>query len=394
MGAAISATARGTVNAATNSGILTNRIVIDMSSEIALLKPRISPLTVITKRMNTRPTTSYKFEWMEDTMMARWSAINNTGGAYTDSTTAIVVDDGTIVAIGDLVKSVATGEVMAVTGISSNTLTITRGYGETAAATASVANDVKLLVVGNVNIQGGVAPAEKYNQPTASYNYTQIFKTPFSVTNTLEAMKLYGPSELSRLQAKKGVEHAMSLEYAFLFGERKLDLTGAQPATTTGGVLKFLAGTTNVQSAAASASDATVEEAIDEWVADLFIYGSDNKVWFCSSEIISRVNKIAKANLSLVQGDMDKTYGINILKWMTPHGTLNMVQHPLLVEGYSKYSFALDMDNCAYRPLTGRDTKLLTNIQANDEDGRRDMYQTEAGLEIKSPLTHGIFSLT
>jgi hypothetical protein len=43
--------------------------------------------------------------------------------------------------------------------------------------------------------------------------------------------------------------------------------------------------------------------------------------------------------------------------------------------------------------LKGRDTKLMTNIQNNDEDGRRDMYQTECGLEIKLPKTHGIIKL-
>ena len=52
------------------------------------------------------------------------------------------------------------------------------------------------------------------------------------------------------------------------------------------------------------------------------------------------------------------------------------------------------MKNIAYRPLTGngvnRDTFIETNIQANDEDGRRDQIITEAGLEISLPETHAI----
>jgi hypothetical protein len=54
----LSTTARGTAN------ILSNRIVIDMSNEISMLKPRISPLTVISKRLNTKPTHNYKYEWI------------------------------------------------------------------------------------------------------------------------------------------------------------------------------------------------------------------------------------------------------------------------------------------------------------------------------------------
>jgi hypothetical protein len=245
-------------------------------------------------------------------------------------------------------------------------------------------------------MQGGVAPAEKYNTPSAVYNYTQIFKTPFSVTNTLEAMKLYGGSELAILHNKKGIEHAQSIEYAMLFGERKLDTSGAQPLTTTAGVLKFLAGTTNVDTVSrATANTAALQQAaLNSWCEKLFVYGSGEKTWFCAPSIISWVNAIAQDKVEFIQADKDKTLGLNIIRYQSPFGVLNMVQHPLLVNGYTDYSFALDLDNIAYRPLAGRDTKLNTNIQNNDEDGRRDMYITEAGLELKLPTTHGMFILT
>lgn len=387
MGETIVSTARGTAN------ILSNRIIIDMANEIADLKPRVYPLTVLSKRLNTSPTHSYKFEWMEDDMMARWTAINNAGTAYADDTTELVVDDETIIAVGDIIKCVATGEMLKVTAIATatHTVTVTRGYGETAAAAGSVANDAKLLVVGNANMQGGVAPAEKYNNPTAVYNYTQIFKTPFSVTNTLEAMDLYGGKELSRLQAKKGVEHAMSIEYALMFGERKLDTSGSQPLSTTGGILKFLAGTENVNEITKTTT--TPQKDMDAALEEIFTYGSESKVALCSPSFITWVNQMAQGKVQLIQADKDKTFGLDIVTYLTPHGKLNMTMHPLLVQGYADYAFILDMENISYRPLKGRDTKLMTNIQNNDEDGRRDMYQTEAGLEIKLPKTHGIIKL-
>lgn len=387
MGDTIVNTARGAAN------ILANRVIVDMSSDIALLRPRVSPLTVLTKKLNTKACHNYRFEWMEDDMMARWCAINNVAG-YASGITAIAVHagEGGLIAAGDLLKVVRTAEIIKVSAVATDALTVVRGYGETAAA--ALVDDDKLLVVGNANMQGGVSPAEKYNQPSAVYNYTQIFKTPFSATNTLEKMDLYGGSELSRLQSKKGIEHAMSLEYAMLFGERKLDTSGAQPVTTTAGVLKFLAGTTNVASTAANGTDAAVQAALNTWFENLFTYGSENKVWFCSPGIFSRINTIAVGKLQLVQSDKDSTFGLDVTTWQTPHGKLNMVMHPLLTQGYYNYSFALDMENLAYRPLSGRDTKLMTNIQANDEDGRRDMYITEAGLELKLPKSHGIFQLT
>lgn len=387
MGAALANTARGVNN------ILSNRIAIDMANDIALLKPRVNPLTVITKKLNTKSCNSYKFEWMEDDIMARWTSCP-AGAASGAATVALNAGDGALVAVGDILKNPATGELVRVTAIAVDSLTVTRGYGET--ATAAIAAGQKLLVVANAIMQGDVAPAEKYLQPTAVYNYTQIFKTPFSVTNTLDATKLYGGAELARLRSRKGVEHAMSLEYAMLFGERKFDTSGAQPLSTTAGVIKFLTGTPNAKSVSrATANTAALQQAaLDSWCETLFTYGSPTKTWFCAPSIITWVNQIAQSKVQVINADNDKTFGLDIIKYQSPHGTLNIVMHPLLINGYTDFAFALDLDSVSYRPLKGRDTKLLPNVQNNDEDGVRDMYLTEAGLELKLPASHGILKLT
>ena len=333
-------------------------------------------------------------EW-EDSYAARWTTINNAGSAYGTGDTSIVVTDASIMAVGDVIKSVGSGECLLVTGIASNTLTVVRAYGETAASATGLANTNKILVVGNANMQGSGAPAEKYNDPTAVYNYTQIFKTAFSATNTLEAMDLYGGSELSRLQAKKAVEHAESIEHAFLFGERKLVTTGSQPVSTTGGILKFLtvADATVATVVQTTTYTSGTQAELDTFFESLFAKGSDRRVWFCSPKIISFVNKLAEAKVQIINPS-ESTFGLQINQYQTAHGTMQMVMHQGLTQGYDGYSFALDMDNVAYRPLKGRDTKLMTNIQAADEDGRRDMYITECGLELKLPETHGIFYVT
>ena len=52
------------------------------------------------------------------------------------------------------------------------------------------------------------------------------------------------------------------------------------------------------------------------------------------------------------------------------------------------------MKNVNYRPLAGngvnRDTHIITNVQNNNVDGRKDIVLTEAGLEIQLPETHAI----
>ena len=64
----------------------------------------------------------------------------------------------------------------------------------------------------------------------------------------------------------------------------------------------------------------------------------------------------------------------------------------------SGYMALVDLDQVAYRPLVGnglnRDTHIITNVQQADEDLRKDMIITEAGLEITIPETHAMYSFT
>jgi len=57
----------------------------------------------------------------------------------------------------------------------------------------------------------------------------------------------------------------------------------------------------------------------------------------------------------------------------------------------------VDMSKVAYRPLVGnglnRDTAILTNVQNADEDLRKDMILTEAGLEISLPEAHALYQV-
>ena len=110
-----------------------------------------------------------------------------------------------------------------------------------------------------------------------------------------------------------------------------------------------------------------------------------------SSRLISVINGWALGKLQVTQNE--KTYGIAVTKYVTPFGVLNLVHEPLF-EGavYGGYGVVLDPEDVKYRPLNGRDTKLETNIQANDVDARTDQYITETGLEVRSPKKHAVIT--
>ena len=86
-----------------------------------------------------------------------------------------------------------------------------------------------------------------------------------------------------------------------------------------------------------------------------------------------------------------KSYGLNLQRLITPHGTVHLVQERLLRgEQLSGWAFLLPMpieNFIKYRPLIGngenRDTRLMTNIKTDDDpDYYKDQIKTEAGFEF------------
>ena len=80
------------------------------------------------------------------------------------------------------------------------------------------------------------------------------------------------------------------------------------------------------------------------------------------------------------------------MKIDTVHGEIALVKEPLFRGLASTFMALVDLDHVSYRPLVGnginRDTAIQTNVQASDEDLRKDMILTEAGLEVSLPDTH------
>jgi hypothetical protein len=86
---------------------------------------------------------------------------------------------------------------------------------------------------------------------------------------------------------------------------------------------------------------------------------------------------------------LDKTFGVNISRYISPNGNVNIIRH-VLFEGnvYDEYAVGLDMENIGMKVM--QPTILKMNIQANDADGWEDEYLTEAGFMLMLESTHGV----
>jgi len=254
-------------------------------------------------------------------------------------------------------------------------VTAGRAFGTTAAAAG--ADGDGLYIIGNVNEENSGARNVNTTRSSKESNYTQIFKTTFSVSGTEKESNLYGGDDLRYQRAKKGTEHNLDIERAMWWGEKKSSTgTNGHPMRATGGVHEFImSGSSYVQ----NQGGVLTAPDFNTFLREGFTYGANEKYFFCGGIILQAINEFARGQI--VMQPLANTYGMQIGKYVTSFGTINIVHNPLFVEDYAGYGYLLDLDCFKYRPYNNRDTKLQTNIQANDTDGEIDQYITECGLQ-------------
>jgi hypothetical protein len=369
-----------TITGARSSYNINNeRLVVDMSSKIYELDPDTAPLLTLTGNIGKTPAHNPKYDWMEDDFAPVWDAVNNAAGITAVDTT-IEVDNWAYFEEGQLVKVPRTGEVMRVTIASASPITVVRGIGSTAAA--ALVDNEPLLILGDANEEGASSRDAKTIQVETAYNYTQIFRTTVEATETNQATELYGGPDRAYQRKKRGIEHTLKMERQFWFGERSITI-GTHPRRTTGGVFEFLSD--NFYDAGGMLTESEWENFLDI----TFTKGSKIKWGFMSGQVISIINLWAKGRLEVLP--KDKTYGLSVVKYVSPHGELNMVRNRLFTGAtYGSYCAVLDLEDKAIQQRVLRDTKFKTNIQDNDEDSWKDEYITEAGIEVKLADRHSV----
>ena len=370
----------------------------DMADVISLLDVDRYPLLAILTNAGKDPvskkgkafkkeaTTDSEFKWFEDSFQSKESTIASSqdgkdisGEESFDLTSS---NEGNKFSVGDIVTLPGKKYNFKVTDVSGATLTVTKELGgETGSQDLS---DEPIWIIGNANEEGATLRTIKGTAPEEKVGYCQIFRTPFGVTETSKQTETtIKENDFDYQRRKKAIEHAREIETAFLFGKKQKDTTGSHPIRYTEGVLNAIS--THTEANVNSESD------FEEFLEDAFKNGNTEKYALMSPAFVTMINGWAKNLVTKVESE--KSYGITILKYESAHGTLNMIKHDLLKgTPYGNYCVVLDMENLTYKYLQNRDTKLLTDRQANDEDSKKEEYLTECGLQIQLEETHAVAS--
>jgi hypothetical protein len=363
--------------------------VVDMDSEMRLLDPDQTQFSTMVTRMPSRAATREKFNWLEEAYVTDVFTVD---AAYSSGATTVSVGTVESAAIkpNDVIRNMRTGQAMIVTVIGANgDLTVV----PQGTNVAGLVGD-KMLFVGSAFPQGAPLPQPKYSQRVLGFNYTQIFRSSWSFSNTAVANETYGGREPAKEAARKAVEHKREQEHNAFFGARFF-LTSGDPQGGSGGLIEFIQ--TNRQNVGGELT----ADYLDLFLTTVLSKGSSDKVIFTGTVgayYLSRFNRAGQGafwkptDTSVhgvkVDGFMNGVFGYQIPVVVKKEWS----NYPSGANGYNGMMFVVDMSNIERRPLRDRDTKLLTNRQPAGEDRIAAEYLTEAGWTVAQERTHGLLT--
>mgnify|MGYP002777630331 CR=1 FL=1 len=126
-----------------------------------------------------------------DTLLANTDTLNQ--ATFTPdglNATALTVTAGARFQAGDLVRPDASTEVMQVTSVAGNVLTVVRGYGGTTRTTLT--NGRRLFILGNAALEGADAAMARFTNRVRRSNFTQIFSATVEVSGSMRAARQHG----------------------------------------------------------------------------------------------------------------------------------------------------------------------------------------------------------
>ena len=357
---------------------VTERLIINIAADEA-------PIFNTLLRMGRKKTVgSTTLEWWTVDAAARQTLINNVAG-YDETATSIAVDSAAAMRVNDVIGIPRTKELMLITAINTNTLTVIRSVGTTDAA-AIVDND-PVINLGPFFMEGEDLPGARNTTNVKQTSRTQIFRRALELTATAAAVSLKGEDAKTQERRKKLVEITRDIEYAALLGEVFEETSGGKPRCGTMGVRSF--ATINV----ADGNGTLTEPELDDFLSQVFTKGSRHRVVFGGRTACDVVRRIKKPTM---QGrPEDSVIGFKATRYQTPDGEFDLARHPLMTGALDTELIVIDFDGGAegVAPeicvLNGRDLVLKENQQPPGKDGVADEYIGELGFTWGNPETHG-----
>lgn len=360
---------------------LSQRIKPQIEDTIALVMPNANPFTTISKHLRRRrEVEGPSFDIMEKDEQPREVLLNAT---YTGADTTIVLqaNHGKRVQKYSVLRHNKTGQLLWVSAVSTDTLTVTRSIG--GGGQAMEAGDA-LTVLASAFEDASRSGDMLSVKEDRVWNYVQFVRTKFGESVVQNATALFGGPDRETEEKWHAIEHARDIENTLLFGKRhKLTGAGGLPVYFSGGLEYFIR--TNVWDLGGNVPRETqwvefLEEAM-KWGRGGNLEGGGTKYFFCGARWQTVIESWGRDKIEY--RNHDTILGLRLGEYQTAHGRVIIVRDHLLTgEAFGHYAFLVDMNHVRYVFLKGNDTKLHKNVQDNDRAATEDEFRTFCGLHV------------
>lgn len=271
----------------------------------------------------------------------------------------------------------------------------------------SSANDLdgvdRMIITGNANEEGAEMPDSISYDPVEYDNYTQIFRNSLSISRTSRKTRLRTGDAYQERKRETLELHSIEMEKALIWGV-KYSTTGPRnkPKRFTQGLRNFITSNEpeNVDDFTSNADfsgDSWLqggEEWLDDQLERIFRYGRPEKLGVVGSGAMKAINRLSKVSGDINLRPMTASYGLKVVEWITPFGTLYLKTHPLFSYEPTNRNSMIVMEPSKIKTRFIDDTTFYEDPQDdenrnNNRDGTEEEFLSELGWEYHHPPAFG-----
>ena len=370
-----------------SAGATLPEIAEDVADIISIVSPYETPLL---DHLGDAPRAagSTYHEWLEDTLLPNKDTINDASVDGSGYSTSFTVSHGSYFRVGDQIQGAGSSELILVTGISDNTISVTRGYGGTTEETLSDAQTLHIL--GNAALEGDDAPTARFTNRQRLGNWTQIFTAAVRVSGSeLAVRKLSVADELDYQKQERLRELLRDLENTVINGiSAESDQQGSSTVRRTmKGILPTL--TTNVFTPGADSfpSDTDLTEEQLNLALRLIWENASSQVdtIVCNGYQKRRINGFITSSRSYASNE--DTFRNMVSMYESDFGVCRVI---LSRSVPTDKILLLDSSRVDVLPLTGRSFQYKALASTGDFDAGE--LIGEYTLELRNQIAHGVIS--
>lgn len=363
-----------------------NEKVINPAFEIARSNIVGVSRTIVTGGA-VQPEGGYKFSWLNQKIGAGGDTVN---GAILAAAVTLVVDDGSNFRVGMQISIAGSDEVMLVTAVSTNDLTVTRGFGGTTAA--DIADDAVVTIDSIGREENSLGVDDSMFEPDPVENYFQTLDTQLTFSRRALAQAQIGNYNDMQMQISERINQLTIQMNRMLIRGRKATATiGGKLVSYSGGMTYWTEnGGNSVDNSAAALTLAHIDAQVEQTV----LRGGTTNTIAVNTRLARVLQGLVNANYSsqrLTETQTDRGALVQLSSDLPILGQINNIVVDTNLNDNELFMY--DSTKLSFVPMAQGNANASGNWRTLDatakgQDGESLRIVGDFGIEAKSFKTH------